>query len=217
MNLSFSIPCESLPAKQKAFTLIELLMCIAVIAVLSALLIAQMPKLRLKSESVKTISNMRQIVAAMGLYANDHNGVLLPQYNSSGSDKETWRQRVIFQEGYIRDYEIFNNPTNRRLRDGGGLGGGNMFVTGSGKNTSFSSGWKIYTEWKIGAAVVTPETMYSDLNVPILWDHRADRLWTGNKMTTFDGNSGGHFAYADGEVRLIGPPSHVIRGEPDFN
>lgn len=203
--------------KLVGFTLIELLMCIAVIAILATILIVQIPRMRLKSESVITISNMRQIVAAFNLYANEHDGQFPPAQNKSGTDKETWRQRIVFREGYITDYEVFNNPTNRRLRDNKGLGSVSMFVVGADQNTSFSSDVTVDVGWGSGEMVATPVTLFSNLDVPILWDHRADTLWIGNKMTTDDGTPGGYFAYTDGEVRLIGPPSHVIRGEADLN
>ncbi|MGE9289698.1 MAG: hypothetical protein ACQKBT_01830 [Puniceicoccales bacterium] len=189
------------------------MLSVFVIGILFGIVMGVVPQIRIRSESVVTISNMRQIVAAMNLYANEHGGDLPPRYNETMSDRETWRQRQIFALGYVDDVEIFNNPTNRRLRDGAGLGGGDMFIVGADQNTSFSSSWKIYTEWEIGPSVETPENLYSNLDVPILWDHRADRLWSENYVTTSEGTPGGHFAYVDGEVRLIGPPDHVIRGE----
>ena len=201
----------------EGFSLIELLVSIAVVVILAALVVALTPSIRDRSNSAITTSNMRQIVMAFNLYANDHGGQFPPAQNKSGSDIETWRQRVIFREGYIKDVDVFNNPTNRALRDGKGLGSGDMFIVGADKNTSFSSKVTIDAGWGKGDIVNTPTTIFSDLNVPILWDHRADTLWDGNKMTTDDGTPGGYFAYTDGEIRLIGPPSNVIREKQDFD
>jgi prepilin-type processing-associated H-X9-DG protein len=57
----------------KAFTLIEVLLTFAVIAVLAALLIPVTSQMNGYAARTKSISNLRQIGVAARLYANDHN------------------------------------------------------------------------------------------------------------------------------------------------
>jgi prepilin-type N-terminal cleavage/methylation domain-containing protein/prepilin-type processing-associated H-X9-DG protein len=57
----------------KAFTLIELLLSIAIIAVLAALLMSATSQMNAYAGRAKSISNLRQIGVAARLYANDHN------------------------------------------------------------------------------------------------------------------------------------------------
>lgn len=54
------------------FTLVELLAVVAVIAVLAAIIISTVSGVRAKARGAVCMSNMRQIAAAMQLYANDN-------------------------------------------------------------------------------------------------------------------------------------------------
>ncbi len=69
-------------ARKNAFTLLELLVVIVIVAVLAGVLLPQLGKLTLMSRSAKCISNLRQIGAAMLSHAGEHNG-LMP---TSGAD-----------------------------------------------------------------------------------------------------------------------------------
>ncbi len=58
--------------KQSAFTLVELLLVIAIIAVLIALLIPALSGVREQANRIKCMANLRSIGQAMHLYANDN-------------------------------------------------------------------------------------------------------------------------------------------------
>lgn len=79
-----------------AFTLIELLVVVSIVAVLAALLLPVVSGVRENGLSTKCISNLKQISAAMDLYANDNNGYYPPL-----SDKET---TVAWDSGAISPY-----------------------------------------------------------------------------------------------------------------
>lgn len=83
--------------QKKAFTLIELLTVIAVIAVLSAILIPAVGRARESANQSKCVSNLRQIGVAVQSYANDHKG-RYPEASFSGPDGKPWC-RVI--EPYV--------------------------------------------------------------------------------------------------------------------
>jgi prepilin-type N-terminal cleavage/methylation domain-containing protein/prepilin-type processing-associated H-X9-DG protein len=61
------------PRPQAAFTLIELLMVIAIIAVLAGMLLPAINVARKSANSVKCKSNLRQVYVAYSLYADDWN------------------------------------------------------------------------------------------------------------------------------------------------
>lgn len=67
--------------RKSAFTLIELLICVAIIAVLAGTLLPSVKGMLTRGRSVKCVSNLRQIGIGMNSYAGEHEG-LFPQATS---------------------------------------------------------------------------------------------------------------------------------------
>jgi prepilin-type N-terminal cleavage/methylation domain-containing protein/prepilin-type processing-associated H-X9-DG protein len=80
------------PRKNTSFTLIEVLIVIAIISVLAAMLMPTLRNARLSALDIKCASNQRQIHMAIMLYLNDHDNV----YPSPLAWNEQYRQIYLF-------------------------------------------------------------------------------------------------------------------------
>src|SRR5512143_1063874 len=60
-----------------AYTLLELLVVIALIAILAALLLPALIKSKLKAQGIQCMNNHRQLALAWRMYAEDNNDVLV--------------------------------------------------------------------------------------------------------------------------------------------
>ena len=74
---------------KKGFTLIELMIVIAIIAILAAILVPNFVKARAQGQLTACKSNLKNIGTAMEMYASDHNGRYISGTTLAGSDLTT--------------------------------------------------------------------------------------------------------------------------------
>ena len=94
-----------LPAR--AFTLIELLVVIAIIAILAAILFPVFSQAKIAARKTVSISNLKQIGAAMTLYVMDNGGYPQSSSPSSWNPRVRWPDRL---QPYIQSEDIFVAP-----------------------------------------------------------------------------------------------------------
>ncbi len=101
-------------AVRKGFTLIELLVVIAIIAILAAILFPVFSKAREKARQAACASNVKQIMLAIQMYAQDYDEMLpfawdYAGYVNTGIYLYWW---VVLQP-YVKNEQIFVCPSTR--------------------------------------------------------------------------------------------------------
>jgi prepilin-type N-terminal cleavage/methylation domain-containing protein len=82
--------------RPQAFTLIELLVVIAIIAILAALLLPCLAKAKNKARMIEETSAGRQLMLAVQMYADDHDGAVFPGYVSDPAAVDDHGQPLSF-------------------------------------------------------------------------------------------------------------------------
>lgn len=97
----------------EAFTILELLMVIAIISVLAGILLVAFHAARERSKLTACLSNLRQIGTALSLYRQDYDGADA----IAGREMEYWQlglpsfsQFEQFRRQYVKDDRVFHCP-----------------------------------------------------------------------------------------------------------
>ena len=94
--------------QSRAFTLIELLIVIAIIAILAGLLIPALAQAKAKAQSTRCLNNLKQIGFSTLMYAEDHKGLV--QIASPLQKDLTWGA-ILSSNQHLAPPDIFVCPT----------------------------------------------------------------------------------------------------------
>ncbi len=96
-----------LTSKHSSFTLIELLIVIAIIAILAAILLPALSRARMIGKRSSCLSNEKQIMLGMHQYTNDFNGEIC-QRMTIGANNNPWSQ--VLEKGKYTTSKTYRCP-----------------------------------------------------------------------------------------------------------
>jgi len=99
---------SSPPLFHSAFTLIEVLVAVAIIAIIMALAIPAFNSVLERAKNTKDLSNLRQIGAATQMYMNDNNGVF------PGSATQSWMLQLEQNQKYLSSWRVLESSFDKR-------------------------------------------------------------------------------------------------------
>ena len=98
-------------AERNTFTLIELLIVIAIIAILAAMLLPALNKAREKARGTTCLSNLKQAYLPVMMYASDWKDWIVPIRTGMAGFSSTSPLKELDKQGYVKKQSVFICPS----------------------------------------------------------------------------------------------------------
>jgi prepilin-type N-terminal cleavage/methylation domain-containing protein/prepilin-type processing-associated H-X9-DG protein len=152
--------------RRSGFTLVEILVVIAILAVLAAILFPVFARAREKGRQANCSGHLRQLGMADAMYRSDYDGCCLPMYVTVGG-RIWW---MVLLQPYIRNMQVLDCPSARERGWCAGLTGcetGTWWRYRGGYGYSYYSapgkpGWPSGPNWDQGQWLWLTESSVAD-------------------------------------------------------
>jgi prepilin-type N-terminal cleavage/methylation domain-containing protein/prepilin-type processing-associated H-X9-DG protein len=205
-------------ARKPAFTLVELLVVIGIIAVLISILLPALNKARQAAQATQCMSNMRQIGNAFQLYSGSYKGVVIPgtvYYPDIGTDN--WCKLAAMQlypngQALAQD-KVFRCPSNPYADPGSysSVGSHYSYAVGGALNGNL--------DWHFAVRMPVKFVRIRQSSAHILVFESTDGQCvgynpdgSGNMLATnWHGNSRANYLMVDGSVQAMTEKAFDVR------
>ncbi|GHC12453.1 type II secretion system protein [Cerasicoccus arenae] len=206
-----------------AFSLVELLVCVAVIGILGTIALVALSGVGLARDKTVSASNIRQIVMGLHLYSQSNSGLLPQQYDA---ERNLDWSGVLIEDEFLPK-EIFHAPADdfeRRLE-----GTPRSYAVNSATYTFLQNGYhspwpKNRTEQPSTAMMVPPTVMLVGENFGGAIENSgavtgvAEFEGLNAETYNFYRNTGAHYCMADGSVAFMSKEEiDHYRADTDYN
>ena len=209
--------------RSMSFTLIELLMVIAVIAMLAAMLLPALRMAKEKSRVICCASNLKQLGTAMLMYCNDNNAWFPPSAPNTTTPNPSWHDLIMSELGIAHytgtasQVQVFRCPSDN-------VEMASSTYTKASYAVNTGSAWNAYNGvmWPGGSARITQAKKPSCLIIMAEWWYGYNGIGRGLAYSScvaithmgasrisgyHDGRGGSNYLFCDNHVSFVLMPS----------
>lgn len=203
---------------RRGFTLVELLTVLAIIAILAAILVPVVGRVRENAQRTVDLANLRSLGQAALLYAGEHNGSLppnnLPATAGATGFVPTGTTVTTTLYSYAAALSLYGQTNNGALWvSPSDLVGTPALgpILNNASPRDFAAGAPAFNGANLSFQAFAGLKTSMGSNVPVLWTRglvAANGTWDSDKQNSVYGNDGGHVFLLGGNVQFyqsLGP------------